>query len=71
MPSKSQKLVAYLSKYLFRPTISLRRILKYDLQKGVVKYEYEDHRTKKKEVEEVAIMTFIGRMVQQDRKSVV
>lgn len=65
VPEKSQKLVTYLSKYLFRPTISLRRILNYDLQKGVVKYEYEDHRTKKKEVEEVAIMTFIGRMIQQ------
>jgi hypothetical protein len=65
VPSKSKKLVGYLSKYLFRPTISLKRIIKYDLKKGLVKYEYVDHKTHKSEIEEVEIMVFIGRMAQQ------
>jgi hypothetical protein len=65
VPEKSQKLVNYLSKYLFRPTISLKRILEYNLAKNIVRYEYDDHRTKKTLTEEVGIMTFIGRMVQQ------
>ena len=65
VPQKSQALVKYLSKYLFRPTISLKRILKYDSVRGLVTYEYVDHKTKKSVIEEVGVMSFIGRMVQQ------
>ena len=59
---KKDKLAKYLMKYVGSPPIALSRIIKYDGEK--VKYWYKDHRTNKKEVEEVSVMTFIGRMVQ-------
>jgi DNA-directed RNA polymerase subunit RPC12/RpoP len=65
VPKKSQKLAKYLAKYLFRPSISLRRIKSYDAKEGTVTYEYQSHKSKKTEVEKVDVMTFVGRMVQQ------
>lgn len=65
VPSGSQHLVRYLSKYLFRPQISVKRIKKYDRTKGTITYEYADHRSGKMEVETIPVITFIGRMAQQ------
>jgi hypothetical protein len=65
VPSKSQHLVKYLSKYLFRPQIAVKRIKKYDNNRGEVTYEYVDHRTGKAELEVVSVLDFIGRMIQQ------
>jgi len=65
VPSKSQYLVAYLSKYLFRPQISVKRIKEYNGEKKRVVYEYADHRTGKTEIENVSVIDFIGRMAQQ------
>lgn len=59
---KKEKLARYLMKYVGSPPIALSRIIKYDGRK--VKYWYKDHRTHKKEVAEVDVLTFIGRMVQ-------
>ncbi|MGV8149904.1 MAG: transposase [Alkaliphilus sp.] len=61
MPKK-EKLAHYLMKYVGSPPIALSRIIEYDGRK--VKYWYKDHRTHKKEVAEVDVLTFIGRMVQ-------
>lgn len=65
LPKKSQSLVRYLSKYLCRPQISQKRIKKYDAKDGVVEFEYRSHRTKKVEVEKMAALKFLGRLVQQ------
>ena len=65
VPNRSQHLVKYLSKYLFRPQISVKRIKKYDRKKQVVIYEYADHRTGKVEIESSSVMEFMGRMTQQ------
>jgi hypothetical protein len=65
VPHKLKKLTKYLSKYLFRPAISLKRILEYDPVEKEVTYEYNSHKTKKKEIETTDVLTFIGRMVQQ------
>lgn len=65
VPEKSKNLVKYLSKYLFRPMISLKRILQYDAKRGKILYEYADHKTKKIETVVSDIFDFIGRMVQQ------
>ena len=51
-----------MAKYVVSPPISLRRILSYDGQR--VRYWYNDHKTKKRQEEEVSALTFIGRMVQ-------
>jgi hypothetical protein len=59
---KREKLARYLMKYVGSPPIALSRIIEYDGEN--VKYWYKDHRTNKKEVVEVSVMTFIGRMVQ-------
>ncbi len=65
VPRRSQHLVKYLSKYLFRPQISVKRIKRYDKKRKEVTYEYADHKSKKSEVEKVSVIDFIGRMVQQ------
>lgn len=65
VPKNSRNLVRYISKYLCRPHISLKRIREYDDLTGEVEYEYSSHRTKKKEVERVGIFTFMGRLLQQ------
>jgi len=59
---KKEKLAKYLMKYVGSPPIALSRILKYDGKS--VRYWYKDHRTRQKEIEEVSVITFIGRMVQ-------
>jgi len=55
-------LAYYLRKIRRQSPISLRRILSYDGQR--VRYWYNDHKTKQRQEEEVAALTFIGRMVQ-------
>ena len=65
VPRRSKHLVGYLSKYLFRPSISLKRIVKYDKNKETVKYKYADHRTGKTQVEDINVLEFIGKMMQQ------
>jgi hypothetical protein len=62
VPKKNKKLVRYLSKYLFRPSISLKRIINFDKNKGTVEYEYADHRSKKVKREVIDVLEFIGRM---------
>lgn len=65
VPKRMSKLTKYLSKYLFRPSISARRIKSYDRSKGEVVYEYSSHRTKRMELETVGVLIFLGRMAQQ------
>jgi len=65
VPSKSHHLIRYLSKYLFRPQISVKRIKEYNVQHQYVVYEYADHKSGKREIEKVSVNTFIGRMMQQ------
>jgi len=62
VPKGNKNLVKYLSKYLFRPSISLKRIVKYDEDLETVEYEYADHRSKKteREVTMMGNLTNIG-----------
>ena len=62
VPAGGEGLAYYLAKYVVSPPISLRRILSYDGQR--VRYWYNDHKTKRRQEEEVSALTFIGRMVQ-------
>ena len=62
VPAGGEGLAYYLAKYVVSPPISLRRILSYDGQ--LVRYWYNDHKTKQRQEEEVSALTFIGRMVQ-------
>ncbi len=62
IPKDCEKLAKYLGKYVVSPPISLKRIIKYDGKE--VTYWYQDHKTGKKEVVTVDVLTFIGRMVQ-------
>jgi hypothetical protein len=62
VPAGGEGLAYYLAKYVVSPPISLRRILHYNGQR--VRYWYNDHKTRKRQEEEVAALTFIGRMVQ-------
>lgn len=64
-PQSSRGLARYLAKYVASPPIAIKRIMDYD---GThVKYWYNSHETKSREVEQVDVMTFIGRMVQHIR----
>jgi len=62
VPDTCRGLARYLAKYVASPPIAVRRILSYDGR--IVKYWYQDHKTKGKKFEEVDVFTFIGRMVQ-------
>jgi len=62
VPAGGEGLAYYLAKYVVSPPISLRRLLSYDGQR--VRYWYNDHKTKRRQEEEVSALTFIGRMVQ-------
>ena len=61
LPKSSKHLIKYLSKYLCRPQISQKRIKKYDSELGEVEFEYNSHLTKKKEVESLSAIRFLGR----------
>jgi hypothetical protein len=65
LPKGGGKLSSYLAKYLFRPSISVNRIIKYDVKKGQVTYDYSDHKTNRIQRETISVIDFIGRMVQQ------
>jgi hypothetical protein len=62
VPKRIKSLAKYLAKYVVSPPISVRRILHYDGQR--VRYWYNDHKSGKRKEEEIAVYTFIGRMVQ-------
>jgi hypothetical protein len=62
VPAGGEGLAYSLAKYVVSPPISLRRLLSYDGQR--VRYWYNDHKTKRRQEEEVSALTFIGRMVQ-------
>ena len=64
-PKKPRALVRYLSKYLCRPQITLKRLLKYDRSSGEVVYNYKSHSSGKKEVERTSVTNFLGRIMQQ------
>lgn len=64
-PKKRRNLIRYLSKYLCRPQISLKRLLDYNLSRDEVVYRYSSHSSGKNEIEKTDVKTFIGRMVQQ------
>lgn len=59
---KKGKLANYLVKYVGSPPIAMSRIIRYTGDK--VMYWYKDHRTNQKEVIEIPVLDFIGRMVQ-------
>ena len=65
LPKNSEHLLKYISKYLCKPHISLKRIKNYDPVKERVSFEYSSHKSKKREVETTDVMNFIGRLVQQ------
>ena len=62
VPNKCKGLARYLAKYVASPPIAVRRIVSYDGM--IVKYWYQDHKTRSKVFEAVDVFTFIGRMVQ-------
>ncbi|HYQ97718.1 MAG TPA: transposase [Candidatus Nitrosocosmicus sp.] len=62
VPAGGQGLAYYLAKYVVSPPISLRRLLSYDGQH--VRYWYNDHKSGKRQVAELPVLRFIGRMVQ-------
>ena len=61
----ARQLIRYISKYLCRPQMSIRRIKNYDRERQSVEIEYRSHRSKKVEKEKIDVLEFIGRMVQQ------
>jgi len=65
LPKNSDHLLKYISKYLCKPHISLKRIKNYDSVKEKVSFEYSSHKSKKREIETTDVMNFIGRLVQQ------
>ncbi len=48
-PKKRRNLIRYLSKYLCRPQISLKRLLQYSSKSSEVVYKYNSHSTGKSE----------------------
>ena len=62
VPAGGQGLAYYLAKYVVSPPISLRRFLGDDGQR--VRYWYRDHKSGKRQVADLPVQRFIGRMVQ-------
>ena len=62
VPPGGKGLAEYLAKYVVSPPISVRRIEQYDGQ--TVRYWYRDHKTETIQHETLAVLRFIGRMVQ-------
>jgi hypothetical protein len=62
VPPGGQGLAKYLAKYVVSPPISVRRIEKYNGK--TVSYWYREHKTGQIEHETLAVLKFIGRMVQ-------
>jgi len=62
VPPGGKGLAQYLAKYVVSPPISVRRIESYDGRS--VSYWYRDHKTGRIEHETIAVLQFIGRMVQ-------
>ncbi|MCI5127246.1 MAG: hypothetical protein D3907_01825 [Candidatus Electrothrix sp. AUS3] len=64
-PRKRRALIRYLSKYLCRPQISLKRILGFSEKTKEIVYKYQSHETGKVELERCGVLTFVERMAQQ------
>jgi Putative transposase/Transposase zinc-binding domain len=62
VPSQYPSVARYVAKYVVSPPISVRRIDRYDGERGT--YHYRSHRTERVEHETVGVETFIGRMIQ-------
>src|SRR5262249_33260763 len=62
VPAQYQSVARYVAKYVVSPPIAVRRIDRYDGERGT--YHYRSHRTERVEHETVDVDTFIGRMVQ-------
>lgn len=62
VPDTCRGLARYLAKYVACHPIAVRRIVNYNGR--IVKYWYQDHKSKSKKFEIVDVLTFIGRMVQ-------
>lgn len=62
VPKGVKGLAQYLAKYVVSPPISLKRIIEYNGK--TVRYWYNDHKTGRRQEEEVDAKTFIGKMVQ-------
>ena len=62
VPPGGQGLAKYLAKYVVSPPISVRRIEKYNGK--TISYWYREHKTGQIEHETLAVLKFIGRMVQ-------
>jgi Putative transposase len=63
VPTRYQSLARYRAQYGVSPPISLRRIDRYEGQRGTS--HYRSHTRERVEWETVAVYTFIGRMGQQ------
>lgn len=62
IPKDTKGLAIYLAKYVVSPPIAIRRIISYDGER--VRYWYKDHKTGKREEENIDVFEFIGRLVQ-------
>ncbi len=60
MPSRYQRLATYLAKSVVSPPISVRRINRYDGQRGT--YHYRSHKSERVEWARVDVSPLIGRM---------
>ncbi|NRA68891.1 MAG: transposase [Pseudobacteriovorax sp.] len=56
-PKKRRNLIRYLSKYLCRPQISLKRLLKYNPRNDEVVYKYSSHSSGKGDLMQKVIQT--------------
>jgi hypothetical protein len=59
--SNTKERIKYIGRYIKRPAIALRRIVKYDGKKVTIKYF--DKKEKKEKTEEIEVMEFIARLI--------
>jgi len=62
VPAQYQSVARYVAQYGVSPPIAVRRMDRYDGERGT--YHYRSHKTARVEHETVAVETFLGRMVQ-------
>jgi len=62
VPAQYQSVARYVAQYVVSPPLAVRRIDRYDGERGT--YHYRSHKTARVEHETVAVETFLGRMVQ-------
>lgn len=64
-PKKSRHLIGYLSKYLCRLQISLKRLLKCNSRQDKVGYKYNSHSSAKSEIDFISVINLTCRMIHQ------